>query len=101
MEKMTPREAEYQALRSFLKLASDSKRQSAADFVRLAVEEELTERQRQLVEMYYLRQMTMQNIASELGITPASVCRTLKRARDRLERCLKYGGRNLGILLDD
>ena len=101
MEKNISREEEYQALRSLLKLASDTKHQRAADFVRIAIEEELTPRQRQLVEMYYLRQIPMQYIGRELGISASSVCKTLKRARARLERCLRYGGRNLSLMLED
>lgn len=101
MENTMSREEEYQALRSLLKLASDTQHQRAADFVRIAIEEELTPRQRQLVEMYYLRQIPMQYIGRELGISASCVCKTLKRARVRLERCLKYGGRNLSLMLED
>lgn len=95
------REEEYQALRSFLKLASDTERPTASEFVSRAIAEELTPRQRQLVEMYYLRQIPMQYIARELGVSTSTVSRTLARARVRLERCLKYGGRNLAFLLED
>lgn len=93
------REEEYQALRSFLKLASGGS--SAAELVACAIREELTPRQRQLVEMYYIKQMPMHYIARELGIAPSTVSRTLTRARKRLERCLKYGGRNFMCLLED
>lgn len=93
------REEEYQALRSFLKLASAEN--SAAELVRCAIQEALTPRQRQLVRMYYLQQMPMQTIARELGVAPSTVCRTLERARKRLEQCLKYGGRNFMYLIEN
>lgn len=99
--KKISREEEYQALRSFLKLASDSESPTASDYVSRAIAEELTPRQRQLAEMYYLRQIPMQYIAGELGISVSTVSRTLARARKRLERCLRYGGRNLIYLLED
>jgi len=92
------RELEYQALRSFLKLASEKSRSS--EKVRIAVEDALTPRQLQLVELYYTRQMPMHVIAAELGINVSTVSRTLRRARDRIERCLKYGGRNLSFLIE-
>ncbi|MDO4815215.1 MAG: sigma-70 family RNA polymerase sigma factor [Bacillota bacterium] len=66
-----------------------------------AIREALTPRQRQLVQMYYLRQMPMQTIACELGVAPSTVCRTLARARKRLEQCLKHGGRSFMYLLDN
>ena len=96
---ITLREQEYQLLRSFVKLASDGS--GTSELVGCAIAEALTPRQRQLVEMYYIRQMPMQYIAAELGICPSTVCRTLQRARSRLKTCLKYGGRNLGFLLEE
>ena len=98
MQKIS-REEEYQALRSFLKLASGG--DSAAELVECAIREELTPRQRQIVEMYYIKQMPMHYIARELGVVPSTVSRTLARAKIRLERCLKYGGRNFTYLLED
>ena len=50
----------------------------------------LTDRQRQLVEMYYDDQMLMKDIASELGLNISTVSRTLGRARERLREYLKF-----------
>lgn len=101
MTETISREQEYQALRSFMKLASDRSMTNTAEQVRYAIEDALTPRQLQMVEMYYLRQMTMESIAAELGVYPSTVSRTLARGRQRLFRCLKYGGRNLTYLLDN
>lgn len=58
--------------------------------LRRAREQELTPRQRQLLELYYDRGMTIPQIAEELGLNRSTVSRTLRRARDRLYRCLRY-----------
>lgn len=58
--------------------------------LRQAREQELTPRQRQLLELYYDQGMTIPQIAEELGLNRSTVSRTLRRARDRLYRCLRY-----------
>lgn len=58
--------------------------------LRRAREQELTPRQRQLLELYYDQGMTIPQIAEELGLNRSTVSRTLRRARDRLYRCLRY-----------
>lgn len=58
--------------------------------LRQARERELTPRQRQLLELYYDQGMTIPQIAGELGVNRSTVSRTLRRARERLYRCLRY-----------
>ena len=58
--------------------------------LRLARERELTERQREMVGLYYDQGMTMPQIAERLGVNRSTVSRTLRRARDRLHRFLRY-----------
>lgn len=58
--------------------------------LRRAREQELTPRQRQLLDLYYDQGMNIPQIAEELGINRSTVSRTLRRARDRLYRCLRY-----------
>lgn len=58
--------------------------------LRLARERELTERQREMVALYYDQGMTMPQIAERLGVKRSTVSRTLRRARDRLHRFLRY-----------
>ena len=53
-------------------------------------EQELTQRQREMVALYYDRGMTMPQIAERLGVSRSTVSRTLRRARDRLYRFLRY-----------
>ena len=55
-----------------------------------AMEEELTHRQQQVVEMYFFRNMTQTQIAQALQVHPSTVQRTLHRASLRLQRVLVY-----------
>ena len=59
--------------------------------LRQARERELTPRQRQMLALYYDRGLTMSQIAGRLGVNRSTVSRTLRRARDRLYRYLRYG----------
>ena len=58
--------------------------------LRQAREQELTPRQRQMLELYFDRGMTIPQIAEELGLNRSTVSRTLRRAKNRLYRCLRY-----------
>ena len=58
--------------------------------LRRAREQELTPRQRQTLELYFDQGMTIPQIAGALGVNPSTVSRTLRRAKDRLYRCLRY-----------
>ena len=53
--------------------------------LRLAREEELTARQRELLRLRY------EEIAAAIGRDKSTVSRTLSRARRRLYKCLRYG----------
>ena len=46
----------------------------------------LTPRQRQVVELYYYKQLNMTEIAGQLGVNPSTVSRHLKAARGRLKQ---------------
>ena len=55
----------------------------------------LTRAQRQYMMLYYGQNMSMEAIAKEFGVNKSTVSRTLKRGRQRLYRCLRYGAANL------
>ncbi len=59
--------------------------------LRLAREQELTARQRQLLQMRYEEAMSVTQIARELGVDKSTVSRTITRAKRRLYKCLRYG----------
>ncbi|MDO4812036.1 MAG: sigma-70 family RNA polymerase sigma factor [Eubacteriales bacterium] len=58
--------------------------------LRLAREEELTPRQRQLMQMRYEENMSVTQIADALGLDKSTVSRTITRAKQRLYKCLRY-----------
>ena len=58
--------------------------------VRRVIREELTPLQRETVLAYYFQEMTIPQIAADRGVNKSTVSRTLKRAENRLQRCLRY-----------
>ena len=60
-----------------------------------ALRQDITQRQREYMMLYYGQGMSMEAIARELGVNKSTVSRTLKRGRQRLYRCLRYGAANL------
>ena len=58
--------------------------------LRLARQEALTARQRQLLRMNFEQNQTVTEIAQELGVNKSTVSRTLLRAKRRLYQCLRY-----------
>ena len=60
-----------------------------------ALRQDITQRQREYMMLYYGRGMSMEAIAKEVGVNKSTVSRTLKRGRQRLDRCLSYGAANL------
>ena len=60
-----------------------------------ALRQDITPRQREYMILYYGKNMSMEAIARQLGVNKSTVSRTLKRGRQRLYRCLRYGAANL------
>mgnify|MGYP000118526589 FL=1 len=58
--------------------------------LRLARQEALTARQRQLLRMNFEQNKTVTEIAQELGVNKSTVSRTLLRAKRRFYQCLRY-----------
>lgn len=58
--------------------------------LRLAREQELTPRQQEILTLYYDKGMKMPQIARKLGVNRSTVSRTVRRARNRLYRVLRY-----------
>ena len=58
--------------------------------LRQARERELTPRQQQVLLLYYEQNMNCAEIARMLGLNRSTVSRTVRRARERLRRCLQY-----------
>lgn len=60
-----------------------------------ALQQDVTPRQRDMLYLYYNENLTMEQIASQLGVAKSTVSRTLKRGEARLQRCLRYGAASL------
>ena len=60
-----------------------------------ALRQDITEKQRRYMLLYYGQGMNMDAIARACGVSKSTVSRTLKRGRQRLYRCLRYGASNL------
>ena len=58
--------------------------------LRRVIEAELTPCQKQTLTADYFRQLNIPQIAKEQGVNKSTVSRTLRRAEDRVRRCLRY-----------
>ena len=58
--------------------------------LRRAREAELTDKQAEMIHLYYDLGMSIPQIARERGLNKSSVSRTLARGRERLKRYLQY-----------
>lgn len=62
--------------------------QGKLKLVREIMERELTLLQKQTLEDYYLREMTMEQIAKERNVNKSTVQRTLRRGEGKIRRFL-------------
>ena len=58
--------------------------------IQQVIRRELTELQRQTLLSYYFQRMIIPEIAARRGVHKSTVCRTLRRAENKLRRYLKY-----------
>ncbi len=65
---------------------NDEKRIRMKRFVDLAIKLALTDRQKQIIEMYYIENKKMPEIAQSLGINKSTVLRTLRTAEQKLKK---------------
>lgn len=54
------------------------------------IQQELTQIQREILLAYYIQELTIPQIARERGVNKSTVCRTLHRAENKLQRFLRY-----------
>ncbi len=64
-----------------------------------ALHEDVTEKQRQYMLLYYAEGLNMNEIGARCGVDKSTVSRTIKRGEERLRRCLRYGAKR--FLLDE
>jgi len=58
--------------------------------IKQVIHEELTELQRYTMLAYYFENKTLLQIAEERCVNKSTVCRTLRRAEDKIRRFLQY-----------
>lgn len=69
--------------------------EEAARLLRIAIQNELTDRQRACLTLYYMEGNMMQEIAERLGTTRGNVSKRIKKAVERLRRALRYSAPGL------
>ena len=60
-----------------------------------ALQEDVTQRQRQALLLYYAEGLNMREIGERLGVDKSTISSTIKRGERRLRRCLRYGAESL------
>lgn len=60
-----------------------------------ALRQDVTDRQRQFLMLYYGQGLNMRQIGERVGVNKSTVSRTIKRGEARLRRCLRYGAERL------
>lgn len=54
------------------------------------LQHDLTERQHEMIQLYYYEGMNTRKIAQALGVNKSTVSRTLERARERIRKHLRF-----------
>lgn len=67
-------------------------RQEGLHVLRLALQQELTPRQRQCMELCVLQGLSQVEAGRQLGVNKATVCRHLQKAKRALRRAAGYAG---------
>lgn len=70
--------------------AGGDKHRLMIKIMRNIIENELSERQRQMIGLYYFRRMNIPEIAEMLGVNRSTVSRTLSRGRRNILEKMKY-----------
>lgn len=78
--------------------SDEARHRAVLRVLRRAMEGELTQRQRQCLELYYFQDLTQEETGRRLGVTAATVSRHIKRARERLQQVLVYSFPYLRVL---
>lgn len=55
-----------------------------------AIEEELSEKERQTLRLFWFENRSVGEVAAILGVNPSTVSRTLERAKEKLHRVLRF-----------
>lgn len=56
----------------------------------LAIEEELTFKQKEILKMYYYEKISMPQIAQKYSLNKSTICRHIKNAKRKIKSVMKY-----------
>lgn len=70
--------------------SNSEKRRMILKIMRSVIENELTERQSEMITLYYFKQMNIPEIAEMLGVNRSTVSRTISRGRRNILEKMKY-----------
>lgn len=88
-------EAEFSAVKEISALIGESetygeKHRLMLKIMRNIIENELSERQRQMIALYYFNRLNIPEIAERLGVNRSTVSRTISRGRRNIMEKMKY-----------
>lgn len=89
-------EAEFCADKKIAALIGDTESSNTAQhrmmlkILRKVIEEALTERQREMITLYYFDRANIPQIAEKLGVNRSTVSRTISRGRRNIMEKMKY-----------
>lgn len=69
---------------------SAEKRTKIRNIMAKVIKNDLTARQREIIVLYYYKNKGVAEIAEMLGVAPSTVSRTIKAARTKIYKYLKY-----------
>lgn len=89
-------DAEFLADKRISEIIGDGSESNSARYslilkvLRSVIENEISERQRQMITLYYFQKMNIPEIANELCVNKSTVSRTISRGRRNIMERLKY-----------
>ncbi|MDE5753659.1 MAG: sigma-70 family RNA polymerase sigma factor [Oscillospiraceae bacterium] len=83
-------ESDQEILRDLTGASATNRKQieTAKKALAEVITQDLTPRQREMINFYYYQNLNHRQIAEQLGIDSSTVCRTLQRARNRIYKAL-------------
>lgn len=92
VEWLGDREISQASLSAFLQddVPKDTKRERMKKLLKIAIKQELTQRQRDCIIMYYIKRKKVCDIAETLEIKPTTVYKHLRKGRAALKKAAAY-----------
>jgi RNA polymerase sigma factor (sigma-70 family) len=75
---------------NFEKYNSDEEQKKILELLQKIVKNELTNRQRLCLNLYFSNMLNTVQISYRLGIYPSTVCRHLSKAKKRIQKLMRY-----------